>query len=133
MWLWMQKSGRMLRNSQPKSAGYSGFEDGRNDPLQQNVAGKGPIPIGAYSIGPEIDSEEHGPVAMHLIPLPGTELFGRSGFMIHGDSVAHPGLASHGCIILPRATREEIAQSHDRLLVVIPELPDWAYGIKRTA
>lgn len=131
MWIWTQKAGRMLRNSVPKSAGYSGAGEGRNNPLLQNVPQVGPIPVGAYSIGPEIESETHGPVSMHLIPLPGSELFGRSGFMIHGDNAS--STASHGCIILPRATREEIAQSHDRLLVVIPELPDWAYGQKRIA
>lgn len=43
---------------------------------------------------------------------------GRSGFLIHGDSIAHTGQASHGCIILPRSVREQIAASGDDELEV---------------
>jgi hypothetical protein len=42
---------------------------------------------------------------------------------MHGDSKAHPGSASHGCVILPRATREEVWQSGDRELEVVAESP----------
>ena len=41
---------------------------------------------------------------MPLIPSPTNEMFGRSEFLIHGDSLEHPGAASEGCIILPRFT-----------------------------
>lgn len=40
-------------------------------------------------------------------------MFGREGFLIHGDSIVHMGQASHGCIILPRSIREQIAASGD--------------------
>jgi hypothetical protein len=46
-------------------------------------------------------------------------MFGRDGFLIHGDSVEHPGTASHGCIIMSRAIREAIAQSDDHELNVV--------------
>jgi hypothetical protein len=56
---------------------------------------------------------------MHLTPEDGTDTHGRGGFLIHGDSLQHTGSASHGCIILPRPTRMEIAASEDRELEVI--------------
>jgi hypothetical protein len=43
----------------------------------------------------------------------------RTGFLIHGDSIEHPGTASHGCIIMPRAIREAIAQNDDHDLNVV--------------
>ncbi len=46
-------------------------------------------------------------------------MFGRSGFLIHGDSVSHPGEASEGCIILDRNVRETIANDDDKYLVVV--------------
>jgi hypothetical protein len=56
---------------------------------------------------------------MALIPKEGTDTFGRSGFLIHGDSVAMPGTASHGCIILSRDLREQISASGDNQLEVV--------------
>ena len=45
-------------------------------------------------------------------------MFGRDGFLIHGDSIVHTGQASQGCIILPRSIREQIAASEDDELEV---------------
>lgn len=122
MWIWAIKQGSLIRAGAIKGSGYSGFEACKNDPLCTHIPNLGPVPSGAWFIGPEIESEEHGPVAMHLIPLSGTETFGRSAFMIHGDSKEHPGKASHGCIILPRPVREEISAGRDKLLVVVPDM-----------
>jgi hypothetical protein len=46
----------------------------------------------------------------------------RSGFLIHGDSKAHPGkrVASEGCIILAPHLRKVILHSEDRELIVEP-------------
>jgi hypothetical protein len=46
-------------------------------------------------------------------------MFGRTGFLIHGDSLQHPGRASNGCIILPRPIRDRIAASGDDQLTVV--------------
>lgn len=120
MYLFIQQTGEYLRGRVRLYTGYSGFGPGKNNPNSQNLVGIGPIPRGAYLIGKEEEeSDTHGPVAIHLIPLTGTETFGRSGFMIHGDSREHPGAASHGCIILDRSTREKVADGHDRLLIVL--------------
>lgn len=98
---------------------YSGFERGKDNPALQSERGVGPIPTGAYWIGEARDTPDHGPVVMPLVPVPGVDIYGRSGFLLHGDSREHPGEASHGCIILPRPIRERIAANSDRLLLVI--------------
>jgi hypothetical protein len=100
------------------ATGYAGRDAGRNNPELQHVAGTGPIPAGRYTIGPAHNTPEHGPVTMRLIPDPKNEMFGRDGFLIHGDNKT--GDASHGCIILNRVARLAVAASSDRYLIVIP-------------
>jgi hypothetical protein len=99
--------------------GYSGHEQGKNNPALQQVHEVGPIPIGEYLISMPFDHPTKGPLCMRLSPLPATETFGRSGFLIHGDSIAKPGTASEGCIILPHAARNVIASSADYGLEVV--------------
>nr|WP_313449762.1 hypothetical protein [Pseudescherichia sp.] len=43
---------------------------------------------------------------------------GRDGFMIHGNSTAHPTQASEGCIILNLPQRKQLNDSSDKILVV---------------
>jgi hypothetical protein len=70
----------------------------------------GPIPRGAWTIGEFFDDPGgKGPVVAHLTPCEGTETFGRSGFMIHGDNQALNHSASEGCIVAPRFIRDQIA------------------------
>lgn len=99
--------------------GYSGHGEGRNNPEMQYVSMTGPIPQGIYNILPPRDSVSHGPFVMPLAPAAGTDTKGRAGFLIHGDSIQHPGEASEGCIILPRAIREKIWREGDHTLKVI--------------
>lgn len=105
--------------------GYSGFGPGKNDPQFQQLADVGPIPCGLWTVeGPPADT--HGGFALRLTPKPGTETFGRSGFLMHGD-MADPelrGTASHGCIIMPRWVREWLWGSTDHDLQVIAEQPE---------
>jgi hypothetical protein len=119
MWTYNQSNGSLTRNDVPAGEGYSGFGEGKNNPALQTVHDVGPIPQGLYSIGPPHDTPTHGPHVMALTPAAGTNTFGRDGFLIHGDSIANPGTASHGCIILPRAIRDEIASSGDHQLQVV--------------
>jgi hypothetical protein len=58
---------------------------------------------------------------MELQPAPTNQMFGRSGFLMHGDSVKLPDTASHGCIIMARATRERVWLSGHRLLEVVAD------------
>jgi len=83
------------------------------------AVGVGPIPPGQWKIAGLADDHDTGPFSIILSPMPGTDTLGRSGFRIHGDSIAHPGQASHGCVILPRSIRNEIIASHDDLFCVV--------------
>lgn len=105
-------------NGNPIGAGYSGQPECKNDPSAVDQHNKGPIPPGLYRIGEPHDTETHGPFVLALTPDPSNEMHGRSGFLIHGDSVSHPGTASHGCIILPRAVRETVHRLGDKDLEV---------------
>jgi hypothetical protein len=78
----------------------------------------GPIPCGLYSIGIPVDNTSLGPFAIPLTPVESNQMFGRSGFYIHGDNQAMNQSASDGCIIAPRDLRHEIWDSGDRQLAV---------------
>lgn len=117
-WWYEQANGTLSQNGTIVASGYSGHGDGKNNPALQNVPDVGPIPVGSYSIGEPCDTQTHGPYVLRLTPDAKNDMCGRAGFLIHGDSKEHPGTASHGCIILPRAVREQIWASGDRILEV---------------
>lgn len=100
-------------------SGYSGHGAGKNNPAMEGVKGVGPAPRGLYSIGVPHDDPRLGPVVFRLTPNPATKMFGRSAIDIHGDSEAHPGEASDGCIILGLTIRRLIMMSTDRSITVI--------------
>ena len=102
------------------ATGYSGHGAGVNAPDLQNVPNVGPIPQGLWNIAPPRDTETHGPYVLPLTPHDDTDTFGRDGFLIHGDEVAHAGeqLASQGCIVLPHDAREAIWNSGVHVLKV---------------
>jgi hypothetical protein len=102
--------------------GYSGSEadNGKNNPHAQCERDIGPLPRGAYTIGAPVMGPS--PFSLPLDPAPANEMCGRSGFLVHGDSIAHPGTASQGCIILSRPIREAIAASGINQLVVVDRL-----------
>lgn len=119
MFIYKQSTG-LLSGNGLQFTGYSGFKEGKNNPSLQDRPSVGPIPQGRWIIqGPPFDTSTHGPFVMRLLPEEGTNTFGRSGFLIHGDSIIHPGMASLGCIILPRTIREAVWHSEDRDLIVI--------------
>lgn len=117
---YQQSTGR-LTNSEGVliGDGYSGNGLGLNNPQMQSVAMHGPIPQGVYEVGPALTEAKLGCLAMALIPRTGQNLFGRSGFFIHGDNQAMNHTASEGCIIMPRGVRTAIALSGDKELRVI--------------
>lgn len=119
MWVWDQSAGMMSRSGKLISSGYSGNGRGKNNPSFQAAQGIGPIPRGMWSMVSVGDSPNTGPYTIVLAPNEGTDTLGRSEFRIHGDSIANPGSASHGCVILPRAVRETIWKSGDHVLEVI--------------
>jgi hypothetical protein len=125
VWTYVQESGELLRDGLHFAVGYSGYDDpetgqmGWNNPGLEGVEGVGPIPVGKYFIGPPRDTLTHGPFVLPLTPDPANEMFGRSEFLIHGDSKEHPGTASRGCIIMGPDVRKLVAASGDTLLQVI--------------
>jgi hypothetical protein len=126
VWTYRQKTGELLRDGTPLCVlGYSGRDEGKNCPAMQDRHDLGPIPQGRWKIAELIlETATHGPYVLRLIPAAETVTFGRSGFLIHGDSRSHPGTASRGCIILPRSARELVWMSGDHdLTVESGELP----------
>lgn len=124
-WLWDQSAGELRRDGKLISRGYSGKDRGKNNPALQNMPGIGPIPRGKWRMVRVYDSASVGPYAIALDAVdahPGDDRHdptGRGAFRIHGDSIRHPGTASKGCIILPRAIREMMWRSGDRDLEVV--------------
>lgn len=119
MWKFDQSSGQFFHNDTLLFDGYSGYQQGKNNPSMQNVRGMGPVPQGLWHIGGVYDSPKTGPCTIVLVPDSATNTYGRDGFRIHGDSIKAPGTASHGCIILPRFVRQQIVASPDKLLTVV--------------
>jgi hypothetical protein len=111
-WVYSQSSGQLYTSDlNPIGApGYSGRGKGLNNPAMQAVKMVGPIPQGAWQMVELLPESSHGPNAIRLEPMAGTVTFGRSGFFLHGDEIAHAGehLASEGCIIEPSNVRIEM-------------------------
>ena len=121
VWQYSQSTGQLSRNGQNVGAGYAGAGvtavTGRNNPEMQGVSNQGPLPQGNYLIGSAYQHPQKGPTSMNLQPINHNAL-GRSGFMIHGNNVQNN--ASQGCIILGPALRQQIANSGDTTLIVVP-------------
>jgi len=125
MWTFEQISGRLYdSDGKLEGIGYSGFANGKNNPDAQSIHQVGPIPCGLYSMQAPHDSQTHGPFVIPLIPNPENEMFGRDGFLIHGDSKHAPGTASLGCIIQARDVREKVWNSGDHVLQVVARLAE---------
>ena len=123
-WTYKQASGELWHGDpEPVAVGYSGAEPlGKNNPDAQDIPCVGPIPQGNYTItGPPENTTSHGPFVLQLVPDPANEMFGRSGFLMHGDSIEHPGQASEGCIIMPFNVRQRVWNSSDRDLIVVAQ------------
>lgn len=118
MWTYEDATGKLFHDGVLVATGYSGLHEDKNNPAAENVKGMGPIPEGRWSIGAPVDTTEHGPYVLRLTALPETQTFGRSGFLIHGDSPKHPGEASQGCIVMPHDVRVKIWESGDHDLTV---------------
>jgi hypothetical protein len=120
-WVYRQSTGELFEGDRLVAKGYSGHGASLNKPADQVRANFGPIPRGDWIVASAFDSPKRGPFCLRLIPCQGTDTFGRSGFLCHGDAVGHPGefTASEGCIVLPRAVREQVFASKDHLLRVV--------------
>lgn len=128
--IYEQANGNLWYGLTLLGTGYAGAPAGKNNPAMQNVPNVGPLPCGWYTIGAPTDSTHCGQEAMPLRPDATNEMFGRSGFFMHGDDRAHPGDGSDGCIVQARPVRDAVVKfveaANNRLQVVafLPPLTD---------
>lgn len=87
-------------------AGYAGTGAGRNNPDMDDQPNIGPLPRGDYNVGAPFEHPHAGPNARRLNPLPGTDMHGRNGMLMHGDNLRHD--ASNGCIVAPPNCRNSV-------------------------
>lgn len=122
---YVQRTGQVWLNGALLGVGYAGFGEGKNNPAMERVHDVGPLPVGRYRLEPPGPHPTAGGFVMRLTPLPGTQTYGRSRFMCHGDNVdpEKRGTASHGCIVLARALREAMWASGVRILEVVADAP----------
>ena len=120
-WLYDRKTGTMRTPSGGAIRGcYSGHGAGLNNVAYEAVHNVGPLPAGTYRIErPEAPITHLGPLAMRLTPDPLNDMFGRSGFFIHGDNHEMDYTASDGCIVAPWFLRDSISRSNVTKLVVV--------------
>jgi hypothetical protein len=120
MWTYKQSNGFLVNgNGTHRATGYSGHGEGKNNPAMQEVHDVGPIPRGIYDIeGEPFDSPKHGKYCLRLKPRPENEMYGRDGFLCHGDKIGAPGTASEGCIIMGPDVRKEIYWTKEPIEVV---------------
>lgn len=111
MWRYEQKTGRLLHDGVFVWQGYSGHEEGLNNPDMQAVKDVGPLPQGLYTIGMPYAHPHLGPICMNLNPDKNNEMFGRGDFRIHADNAAKNNSASEGCIVMPMAIRVKIGEA----------------------
>jgi hypothetical protein len=120
MWTYEIITGRLYDNDgELVGVGYSGAPSQKNNPDAQSMKNEGPIPVGKYTIGSPVNSVTHGPFVLSLTPDENNLMWGRSAFLLHGDSKVDPGNASEGCIIQSRDVRETVWASGDHELQVV--------------
>lgn len=119
-WIYQQSTGFLTQNGRRVAQGYAGKGPGKNNSGMESTPNIGPLPKGKYTIiGHPFTHPHTGQYSIRLQPHPGNSMYGRSGFLIHGDSSKHPGSASNGCIILPMHMRQQIWASGDKEMEVI--------------
>lgn len=118
-WIYEQSTGRLKTPMEMTiTSGYSGAPGAVNNPGMQSIKDVGCIPRGWYTFGEPMDTVDHGPEAIPLTPDPDNEMFGRSGFYMHGDNMHVNETASEGCVIMPRFARDAVVRSEDKRLLV---------------
>lgn len=120
-----QSSGTLTLNGVEYPA-HAGRGDGLNNPAAQDQHGIGPLPRGWYTLGTWQDGRDYseadarlGPFVCRLEPDPENEMYGRSGFFIHGGNYSQPPTDSEGCIVTLPTVRHYIAQAGETRLQVI--------------
>jgi hypothetical protein len=120
--IYAQDTGQLSTDKQATiGIGYAGNGPGLNNPGMQDVHNVGPLPVGWYTVGQAYHHPRLGPETMELEPDPENEMFGRSGFAMHGRRFIGDMNASEGCIVLDLPARHIVAMGTDRRLHVVSE------------
>lgn len=123
-----QRSGEIDDGNRVLGVGYAGHGPGVNDPALQAEQGVGPLPQGLYRIGRQQTNVTKSGTkllsSMRLIPDPSNKMFGRGGFLIHGDNSRHDQSASEGCVVQSPVVRNEIANGGFSFLNVFAPRPE---------
>lgn len=121
MYTFERKAGRILHGDVFVCRAQSGQGPGLNNPALEHVSKVGPLPRGKYHISHDVEtSAKHGPYILRLTPFPENEMYGRSGFLLHGLKKEHPELSSEGCICAsPVKYRQQIHESGDDIMEVV--------------
>jgi len=130
-WVFVQRTGKLYGPSGTLAAiGYAGNGVDKDNPDAQFIMDHGPLPVGGYAIGAPVDGTRLGPCALPLTPDADNDMGGRSDFWIHDDSIAHPGDASDGClVVIGESIRRTIAASPVQHLEVVAEETDVAAAL----
>ena len=123
-WTFEQSTGKLYDpDGTYIGTGYSGGDCGRNPESVNNPDMQGThgctIPQGNYARGQVIEGSHLGAFAIQLIPNPYNQMYGRSGFFMHGDNSEGNQSASEGCLIFPRSIRQEFHDSEESQLNVV--------------
>ncbi len=118
-WQYSQKTHTLTHDGEiVTKKGYAGNGTSKNNPADEKLSDRGPIPRGQYSIGVAHFHPKFKAATMRLTPV-GHRALGRTDFLIHSDSIKNPGNASKGCIVLGFEFRKRIAESGDTVLNVV--------------
>ena len=110
--------------------GYSGHGLGLNNPDFEQMHDVGPLPRGMYSFelieedGIPIDYKGKKAPVFRLLPKPETNIFGRSGFLMHGHEAGEvigkleTEQSSLGCMVQEKPTRVHVMLSTNKDLEV---------------
>ncbi|WP_414719690.1 tlde1 domain-containing protein [Tsuneonella suprasediminis] len=97
-----QSSGRLLfgvgKSLVLIASCYAGAPGCVNDPNTDHLRSRGPLPKGRYTIVKRHHSRFASP-AFFLEPAEENQMYGRSGFWVHGDNAKRNRSASTGCIV----------------------------------
>lgn len=122
---YVQKTGNVYEyDGTLLGTGAAGHGKGKNNPDMQGVRGHapdpaGPLPVGFYTIDDPVNHPRLGPMAMQLLPFPDNEMFGRSGFFMHGFSTRDYENSSDGCICQNANVRQRVIDYPSEIIQVV--------------
>jgi hypothetical protein len=102
-----QSTGKFVTSDGTSYSGYSGNGECLNNPSKESTGFVGPIPKDEYTVTSSTASR--GPTTLVLTPAKTNTMYGRSGFLIHGDNAKRDNSASDGCIIVGPDARKKIS------------------------